>query len=167
MSARVEERGPGMPLHTKILIGLVVGAIIGITANLTLGGSDAAVVWVNTYLAGPVGQVFLRMLFMIVMPLVFASIVLGVAGLGDVRKVGRVGGKAIAYFLGSTALAAILGVIIVQVVEPGVGLAPEVKTELMATFAADAGVKQEQQAAGKFGVETFVNIVTRNPITSR
>jgi DAACS family dicarboxylate/amino acid:cation (Na+ or H+) symporter len=155
-----------MPLHTKILLGLLIGAVAGVAVNLTLGGADPSVVWVNKYIAGPVGQVFLRMLFMIVMPLVFSSIVLGVAGLGDVRKVGRVGGKAIGYFLVSTALAAILGLTIVQIVEPGVGLAPEVKTELMATFAEDAGAKQEAQAAGNFGVETFVNIVTRNPIKS-
>jgi DAACS family dicarboxylate/amino acid:cation (Na+ or H+) symporter len=166
MSEPIGGTGPGMPLHTKILLGLLIGAVAGVAVNLTLGGADPSVVWVNTYIAGPAGQVFLRMLFMIVMPLVFASIVLGVAGLGDVRKVGRVGGKAIAYFIGSTALAAVLGLTIVQIVEPGVGLAPEVKTELMATFADDAGAKQEQQAAGKFGVETFVNIVTRNPIKS-
>ena len=64
---------------------------------------------VNDYVAVPIGQIFLRMLFMVVMPLVFASIALGVAGLGDIRKVGRVGGKAIGYFLVTTALAATLG----------------------------------------------------------
>ena len=62
----------------------------------------------------PIGQIFLRMLFMVVMPLVFASIALGVAGLGDIRRVGRVGGKAIAYFLITTAMAATLGLIIVN-----------------------------------------------------
>jgi dicarboxylate/amino acid:cation (Na+ or H+) symporter, DAACS family len=158
--------GTGMPLHTKILIGLLVGAVVGITVNLTIGPTADSVLWVNTYVAGPVGQVFLRMLFMIVMPLVFASIALGVAGLGDVRKIGRVGGKTMAFFLGSTGLAAILGLIMVQVMQPGVGLDPDIKTELMAAYASDASQKIDQQAAGKFGIETFVNIVTRNPIQS-
>src|SRR5687768_678983 len=112
MSEPIAHSGKGLPLHTKILIGLALGAIAGIVANLTLGGTHEAVVWVNKYLAGPIGQIFLRLLFMIVMPLVFASIALGVAGLGDLRKVGRVGGKAIAYFFASTALAATLGLII-------------------------------------------------------
>jgi dicarboxylate/amino acid:cation (Na+ or H+) symporter, DAACS family len=166
MSESIQTPAGEMPLHTKILLGLLVGAVVGIGANLSVGGDAPAVTWVNTYLAGPVGQVFLRMLFMIVMPLVFASIALGVAGLGDVRKVGRVGGKAIAYFLGSTALAATLGLAIVSVVKPGVGLDPAVKQELMANFAEDAGAKVEQQQTGQFGIQTFVNIVTRNPIKS-
>src|SRR5918998_4236416 len=106
MAESIGNSGKGMKLHTKILIGLLVGAVIGVTANLTLGGAHPAVVGLNKYLAGPIGQIFLRLLFMIVIPLVFASIALGVAGLGDIRRVGRVGGKAIGYFLASTALAA-------------------------------------------------------------
>ncbi len=120
MSESIAHSGKGLPLHTKILIGLALGAIAGIVANLTLGGTHESVVWINKYLAGPIGQIFLRLLFMIVMPLVFASIALGVAGLGDLRKVGRVGGKAITYFLVTTALAATLGILLVLAVRPGV-----------------------------------------------
>lgn len=166
MAESVGNSGTGMKLHTKILLALVVGATTGITANLTMGGDDPTVTWVNTYLAGPVGQVFLRMLFMIVMPLVFSSIALGVAGLGDLSKVGKVGGKAIGYFLGTTALAAIFGLIIVSVFRPGDSIPAEVRTELMATFAEDAAGKVEAQATGGFGINTFVNIVTRNPVKS-
>lgn len=166
MAESIGNTGKGMKLHTKILLALVVGATAGITANLTLGGDDARVVWVNTYLAGPVGQVFLRMLFMIVMPLVFASIALGVAGLGDLGKVGKVGGKAIGYFFVTTLLAATFGLLIVNWVRPGEGLPEEVKTELLATYAEDAAGKVEAQQTGGFGINTFVNIVTRNPVKS-
>src|SRR5207253_9956313 len=77
-------------LHTKIVLGLVLGAVCGVTANAL--ASDAAWVrWIGDNVAGPVGQVFLRLLLMTVIPLVFTSITLGVAGLGDIRKVGRVG----------------------------------------------------------------------------
>jgi len=89
MTESVGHSGKGMQLHTKILLGLVVGATLGVLANTQLGGNHAAVAWTHRYVTGPVGQVFLRMLFMIVMPLVFASISLGVAGLGDLRRVGR------------------------------------------------------------------------------
>ena len=156
----------GMKLHTKILIALVVGATAGILANTQLGGAAPSVVWTNKYLAGPVGQVFLRMLFMIVMPLVFASIALGVAGLGDLRKVGRVGGKAIGYFLATTFLAASFGLVMVNVFKPGEGIPEAVKTQLMATYAQDASAKITAQQTGGFGIETFVNIVTRNPVKS-
>src|SRR5688500_19378856 len=124
-----------MKLHTKILLGLVIGAVVGIAANQLLGGDHRAVVFVNKYIAGPAGQIFLRLLFMIVIPLVFASIALGVAGLGDLRRVGRVGGKAIGYFLASTALAATLGLVIVSLVRPGERIPEATRTELMATYA--------------------------------
>ena len=112
-------RARGMPLHTKVLLGLAIGAAAGILLNITIGGDHPAVEGVNKYVAGPVGQIFLRMLFMIVVPLVFASITLGVAGLGDIRKVGRVGGKALWYFLFSTVLSAAAGLAIVQIIRPG------------------------------------------------
>lgn len=166
MSEPIGGSGPGMKLHTKILLALLVGATAGIAVNLTLGGDHSAVKFINEYIAGPIGQIFLRMLFMIVMPLVFASIALGVAGLGDLGKVGKVGGKAIGYFFGTTALAATFGLLVVNWVKPGASLPDEVKTELLATYADDASGKIEAQRTGGFGINTFVNIVTRNPIKS-
>jgi len=156
--------GRGMKLHTKILLGLLVGAVVGVTANFTLGGAHPMVLWTNRYVAGPVGQVFLRMLFMIVVPLVFASIALGVAGLGDLRRVGRVGGKAIAYFLVTTAIAAALGLVAVNIVRPGAQLDPEVRARLLETYSKDATSRVEAAATSNFGVETIVNLVPRNPV---
>lgn len=149
-------------LHTQILAGLLLGAGAGVAANAF--AADAAwVTWVGDYVAGPVGQIFLRMLLMTVIPLVFASITLGVAGLGDVRKLGRVGGKTLGYFLLSTALSATLGLILVNAVEPGRGLDTAVRQELLATYSGQAA---GMQAAGetRFGIHTFVNIVPRNPV---
>ncbi|MBX3173101.1 MAG: dicarboxylate/amino acid:cation symporter [Gemmatimonadaceae bacterium] len=166
MSESIGGSGKGMKLHTKILLALVLGGVAGVVANLTLGGDDGRVVWVNTYLAGPVGQIFLRMLFMIVMPLVFSSIALGVAGLGDLRKVGKVGGKAIGYFFGTTAVAATFGLLMVNIIDPGSSVPENVKVELMEVYADDASAKVEQNATGGFGINTFVNIVTRNPVKS-
>ena len=79
-----------MTLPTKIVLGLALGATCGIAANVFAPG-EPWVKWVGDNVAGPVGQIFLRLLIMTVIPLVFASITLGVAGLGDIRKVGRVG----------------------------------------------------------------------------
>jgi dicarboxylate/amino acid:cation (Na+ or H+) symporter, DAACS family len=158
--------GKGSKLHTKIIYGLLAGAALGILANTQLGGKHPAVEWANHYVAGPLGQVFLRMLFMIVMPLVFASIALGVAGLGDLRRVGRIGGKAVGYFLVTTFLAASTGLVLVNLFSPGRSLAPEIKAELMATYAGDASSKVEASRDGGFGVQTFVNMVTRNPVKS-
>jgi len=163
-------------LHTKIIIGLVSGATVGVIANAFATGAgwvawvgipaDVAFRWVQalgTNVAGPVGQIFLRMLLMTIVPLVFCSLTLGVAGLGDIRKVGRVGTRTIAYFLVSTAISATIGLILVNAVKPGVGLDPVLVQDLLATYRAQA---QGLQAGGggKFGVDLFVNIVPRNPI---
>jgi DAACS family dicarboxylate/amino acid:cation (Na+ or H+) symporter len=128
-----------------------------------LAGDAAWLRWIGNNVAGPIGQIFLRMLLMTVVPLVFASITLGVAQLGDIRKVGRVGARTIAYFLLSTALSALVGLALVNLVRPGDGLAPEVREQLMATYGAQA---EGMQAAGTttFGVDMFVHIVPRNPI---
>jgi dicarboxylate/amino acid:cation (Na+ or H+) symporter, DAACS family len=153
-----------MKLHTKILLGLAVGLILGIGVNLTVGVSNPTVDWINRYLAIPIGQIFLRMLFMVVMPLVFASIALGVAGLGDIRRVGRVGGKAIGYFFVTTALAATLGLIIVNIARPWERVTPETRQALMDRFAKDASNRVQAAAMSDFGIDTLVNIVPRNPI---
>ncbi len=166
MAESIGNTGKRMKLHTKILLGLLIGALLGIAANQTLGGEHGLVEWVNRYLAGPVGQIFLRLLFMIVIPLVFASISLGVAGLGDLKRVGRVGGKAIAYFLASTALAAILGLVIVSFTTPGERLDPGIRQELLETYAGDAASRVEAAQTSRFGIETLVNVVTRNPVRS-
>ncbi len=179
-----------MKLHTKILLGLVLGAAAGIALNLGSGGriADAshllqqgvrgdslyaavprlavAVERANEYVMGPVGQVFLRMLFMVVVPLVFASLTLGVANLGDLRKVGKLGSKTVAYFLGSTAVAAAVGLIMVNTIQPGVGLPDEVRTALLETYRTDASARMSEAEAADFGIQTFVSIVPTNPVKS-
>ena len=157
--------GKGMKLHNKILLGLLAGAVAGAACNFLLGTSHPTVEWINTYIAVPIGQIFLRMLFMVVMPLVFASISLGVAGLGDIRHVGKVGGKAIGYFLGTTVLAATLGLVVVNLFQPWERVTPETRTALMDRFATDASARVEAAATtSRFGPETFINIVPRNVV---
>src|SRR5690606_39986059 len=100
MSAETNQ-GRGMPLHTKIMLGLVLGAAAGSAANIFWLGSPT-LDWIVSNVMQPVGQIFLRLLFMVVAPLVFTTLALGVAGLGDVRKLGRVGGKTLGFFVFTT-----------------------------------------------------------------
>jgi dicarboxylate/amino acid:cation (Na+ or H+) symporter, DAACS family len=164
MSEPVASSGKGMKLHTKILLGLLIGLVLGITVNLTVGTENPTVETFNDYVAVPIGQIFLRMLFMVVMPLVFASIALGVAGVGDIRKAGRIGGKAIGYFFVTTVLACTLGLVIVNLMRPWERIAPETRVELMERFAGDAASRVQTSEQQNFGIETFINIVPRNPI---
>lgn len=153
-----------LKLHTKILLGLIAGAITGVSANIFAPGAG----WVRgftEYVANPVGQIFLRMLLMTVVPLVFVSIVLGVASLGDVRRLGRVGGRTLAYFLLSTAISAIIGLTLVNLVRPGDAMDPQVQRQLFEAYRTQA----EGMTAGietRFGIGTFISIVPRNPVQS-
>ena len=151
-----------MKLHNKIILGLVLGAAAGITANQV--APDARwLAWVNNNVANPVGQVFLRMLLMTIIPLVFASLTLGVAGLGDLRRIGKVGAKTLGYFVLSTFLSATIGLILVNLWKPGEGLDPTLQQQLLETYRSQAEGLQSGAAAG-FGINTFVNIVPRNPV---
>ena len=163
MSQKVESKG--LALHTKILLGLFLGAAAGVTAN-ALWQDTTGLEWVVDNVAQPVGQVFLRMLFMVVVPLVFTSLALGVAGLGDLRRVGRIGGKTLGFFVLTTAIAVVVGLVLMNVVQPGHALDPAMRTALLDAYASDAAEKVGAAAANEFGVNTFVNIVPRNPLDS-
>ena len=113
-------------------------------------------------MAEPAGQVFLRLLLMTVIPLVFTSLTVGVAAIGNIRRVGRVGARTLAYFVLSTALSAAIGLALVNAIRPGGGLDPAVRAQLMAAYRTQA--EGLQTGAGHFGVDTFVNLVPRNPI---
>jgi dicarboxylate/amino acid:cation (Na+ or H+) symporter, DAACS family len=119
------------------------------------------------YVTYPAGQIFLRMLFMVVVPLVFTTLALGVAGLGDVRKLGRIGGKTFAMFLGTTSLAVLLGLTLANIVQPGATLDAVTRAELLAQYSGQAADRVVQaEGGGLFGIHTFINIIPRNPVDS-
>jgi DAACS family dicarboxylate/amino acid:cation (Na+ or H+) symporter len=153
-----------MPLHTRMLIGFVAGASLGLLANVFF--ADAS--WLDAtvrYVADPVGQVFLRLLFMLVVPLVFSALVLGVVEIGDPRSLGRIGGKTLAYILVVTAAAVTIGLICVNLLQPGRGLPPEVGQALLAeTSQRAAEIAGKREAVS--GIDLLINIVPRNPVAS-
>jgi dicarboxylate/amino acid:cation (Na+ or H+) symporter, DAACS family len=139
------DRPKGMPLHTKILIGLLVGVIGGLVVNWTLGGSDPRVVWVVSNITQPVGTLFLSMLLMIVVPLVFSSLVVGVAGIGDIRKLGRIGAKSFAYTLLISGLSVVIGLGLANLFEPGRKISEDVAVQLKEKFSGGAATATEAQ----------------------
>ncbi len=153
-----------IPLHTQILVGLLIGTVAGVAAGFFWGGT-AAVEWVTNNLARPVGQIFLRLLLMVVVPLVFTTLVLGVAGLGDPRRLGSMGIKTLAFFVGSTTVAATLGLVVVNLLRPGGAISGELRATLLDTFAPQAS--QTVAAAGSaVGINTFLDIIPTNPVTA-
>ncbi len=152
-----------LPLHARILLGLLLGGAVGIASNLRFGDAPA-LEWAVANVAGPVGQVFLRLLFMVVVPLVFTSLALGVAGLGDLRRLGRMGGKTLLFFLATTVLAAALGLVLVNALRPGDALDPGVRAQLLESYAPQAEERMTAAADTGFGPELLVRIVPRNPV---
>ena len=142
---KTRDRPKGMALHTKILIGLLVGVIGGLAINWTLGGSHPNVVWIVSNITQPVGTVFLNLLLMIVVPLVFASLVVGVAGIGDIRKLGRIGIKSFAYCLVISAISVVIGLGLANTIRPGERISPEIATQLKEKFSKGATTATEAQ----------------------
>jgi len=151
-----------MALHTRILLGLVLGAAAGIAMNLAAGDAPATRQVVRL-VTEPAGRIWLNALIMVVIPLIVSTVSLGVVGLGSVRQLGRIGVLTLASFLSLTALATVLGLVAVNVVRPGDGLPVETRTELMAAFK-DQSTGAMGLAKGALGVNTFVSMVPRNPV---
>src|SRR5688572_17030308 len=132
------DRPKGIPLHTKILIGLVIGVIAGLIANRFVGGDHPRVVWVVDNITQPVGQLFLRLLLMIVVLLVFSSLVVGVAGIGDIRKLGRVGLKSFVYCFVLSAISVLIGLTLANTIQPGRRIDPNTRVALEQRYGSDA-----------------------------
>ncbi len=111
----------GLGLSAKVLIALAIGIIVGILVYMLPGGMFKDTILING-LFQLVGQLFLRAIMMLVVPLVFVSLVNGAASMGDIKKLGRVGVKTIGFYLGTTAVAIIIALILGIVFKPGIGL---------------------------------------------
>ncbi|MFO0799275.1 MAG: dicarboxylate/amino acid:cation symporter [Gemmataceae bacterium] len=152
--------------HTRILVGLVAGAAAGCGVYLLIENGAVGKSAVESFVKNatrPVGAVFLNLLFLPIVPLVFASLVLGVTRLGGSANVARIGAKTVGYFLVTTACAAAIGLTLVNLVRPG-DYAKDQKDKLMTEFAADASGKLDTAKKKEFGPQWFVDIVPANPL---
>lgn len=148
-----------MQLHTKILIGLTLGVAVGLGANLLEIG------WLERTLVAlePIGTAFIRLITMVVVPLVASSLLIGTASLGDLRKLGRIGGKTVVYYLATTAVAVGIGLLLSNLVLPGSRIDPTTRDELSAAFAGEAEEKMELAAESPSVVEVLLGMIPRNP----
>ena len=153
------------PNAGHILIGFGLGVIAGLAAKLLWGGAPALDNFVN-YVTQPLGEIWLRSLIMIVIPLVFAVLSLGVAELGNVKKLGRIGAKTFLFFVFLSALSGVLGLLVVDAFRPGDGLSAETRSHLLETYGREATPAKGAAASVSPVIQTLINIVPRNPIAS-
>ena len=168
LDADTPDKPKGMALHTKILIGLLVGVVAGVAVNRMFGGDHPRVAWVIDNFTQPVGQLFLRLLLMIVVLLVFSSLVVGVAGIGDIRKLGRVGLKSFGYCLVISAISVAIGITLANTIRPGERIDPATSAALQQRFATDAtktvtAATQSTGAAPSPLMQVVETIVPKNP----
>ncbi|MDU1052566.1 cation:dicarboxylate symporter family transporter [Clostridium baratii] len=136
-------------LAFQIILGLILGIIVG----AVFYGNPV----VTSYLQ-PFGDIFIRLIKMIVVPIVFSSLVVGVAGVGDIKKVGKIGGKTILYFEVVTTFAIIVGLLVANLVHPGNG----VNISNLATTSIDKYMHTAETASSHGLMDTFINIVPTN-----
>ncbi|MBP2078048.1 dicarboxylate/amino acid:cation symporter [Oceanobacillus polygoni] len=140
-----------MSLTKKILIALVLGVIVGMGLTFV---PESMFSNIDTYVLTPVGQIFINLIMMIVVPIVFVSIVLGTAGLGEPAKLGKIGFQTISFFLVTTAIAICIGLALAFLIKPG------------AEGVFDVGNASYEANEAPPVMETIINIIPNNPITS-
>lgn len=153
-----------LPLHTKILLGLLIGLVSGLVVN-SLYPANQNVQWFVSNIAYPAGQVFLRMIFMIVIPLIFTAIVLGVADFKDIHKIGRVGIKSLLFTVVITAVSVLIGIALVNLIQPGANILAEDRDSLLQTLSNNQNLTNVISSAKetKSLMQILIDIIPRNP----
>jgi DAACS family dicarboxylate/amino acid:cation (Na+ or H+) symporter len=153
------EKSGGLPLHTKILIGLMIGIVGGLIANSlgaseTGGAADANSNGLHDtldtviYWAEGIGKIFLRLMLMVVVPMVFSALALAVVEIGDLSKLGRMGLKTLGFTAILSSSAVLIGIALVGVIRPGDALGESKRNEMRARFS-DDNMKAALAAAAK------------------
>jgi DAACS family dicarboxylate/amino acid:cation (Na+ or H+) symporter len=145
-----------MSAHLKMLLGIAIGAVAGLTAHAVLG-SHPGLVWFIGHITEPGGKIFLRLLFMLVIPTLFSAVVVGICGL-DLKSLGRIGLKTLGYTAVVSAIAVVIGMTLVNVIRPGDGLPEELRARAMA-----GKVKPPAPPEGS-AVDFIVGMFPDNPV---
>jgi proton glutamate symport protein len=122
-----------LPLHTKILIGLIAGLLFGLASIFFKIPNFLTIDYIK-----PVGVIFVNALKMIAVPLIIASLIVGVANLGDISKLSRMGGKTVALYIVTTTIATTIGLFIVNIIQPGHVITPETREEILGIYSSEA-----------------------------
>ena len=144
--------------HWRILIALGLGLVYGVAA-VGAGWSQFTADWI-----APFGAIFLRLLLLIAVPLVLASLITGIASLSDLQKLSRIGGKTIAIYIATTLVALVIGLTVVNLLDPGETVPDELRERLQATYQADAEARERaaRDARGRGPLQPLVDLVPDN-----
>lgn len=153
-----------MKLHTKIFIGMLTGIVLGwLVRQLNLPADQVQLIvsWVE-----PIGKLFMNLVFMMVIPLILSALILGVAEIGDLRRLGRMGGSLLKYTLIVSFVAVMIGVLMVNIFNPGKKISPDTRHYLIEEYSTEAHRAQQFSEENKKKTigDVLVNLVPKNPI---
>ena len=152
-------------LQWQMLGGFVLGLALGLFVHFT--SADAAwVKTVTTYVTGPIGQVFLRLLFMLVIPLLFSALVVGIAEMGEIAALKRVGLRTLVLTICVSTIAVIVSLVLVNLLQPGAGVDRVEAQALLAASGDSAGAILDRTASTPTGVDAILNIVPTNVVAA-
>ncbi|NBW08198.1 MAG: dicarboxylate/amino acid:cation symporter [Caulobacteraceae bacterium] len=160
-----ETKRGGIPLHWLMLIGFVIGLGGGLAANFYV---DPEAYWLTTLIAvaGTIGQLFLKLLFMMVIPLLFSALVIGVAEMGDLKSLGRAGIKTLLLTIVVSGIAVVIGLGMVNFFRPGDGVDPAIAAKLLAQGAEGAAAIVDKAPASVQFDQFFLDLVPSNVFTA-
>ena len=148
-----------LALHWKILIGMALGVVVGIILSLIEGGDT----FIGNYIK-PFGTIFINLLKLIAVPLILASLIKGISDLKDISKLSQMGGRTIVTYLITTLTAVTIGLILVNVMQPGKSISTDTRLELVEAYSSDTKEKQvaaaKQQESGP--LQVLVDVVPSN-----
>ncbi|MHB8912144.1 MAG: dicarboxylate/amino acid:cation symporter [Lysobacter sp.] len=153
-----------MPLHWKIAIGFVAGLLLGMIVHYGIGADAAWVQSLTKYVTQPFATLFLTLIFMLIVPLLFSALVVGVSEMGDIRALGRIGWRTLGYTIVLSSIAVVLGLVLVNVFKPGAGVDPALAQELLAQGAERAQAIVKDSAEQPRGLDMLMSIVPDNVI---
>jgi DAACS family dicarboxylate/amino acid:cation (Na+ or H+) symporter len=153
---------PRLPLHTRIFIGMIAGAGLGLIAFAAAGDTPFLRSLIDNVTA-PAGQIFLRLIFMVVIPLVVSALILGIAELGDPRRLSRVGLRTLAFTLVLSTFSVLIGVTLANLIRPGEGLSDGARNKLLRVMGQNAAALKAP-AAPKTGMRIVLDLIPENPV---
>lgn len=156
----------GIPFHWKMAIGFIAGLVAGLLVHATGADGLAWVQGFTKYVTNPFSKIFLSLIFMLIVPLLFSALVVGIAEMGDVRALGRIGWKTLAYTMLLSAVAVLLGLLLVNWLQPGAGVDPALAQQLLADNADRAKEIVASVGTQPRGIDMLLSIVPDNAIAA-
>jgi Na+/H+-dicarboxylate symporter len=153
-----------LPLHWKMAIGFIAGLLLGLVVYYSAGIDAGWVKSLTTYVTQPFATIFLRLIFMLVIPLLFSALVIGVSEMGDVRAFGRVGWRTLAYTVVLSAIAVLIGLLLVNGLKPGAGVDPVLAQQLLTENAEKAKAIVSDSGSAPKGLDMLLSIVPDNVV---